>query len=279
MTSLVSIIIPTYNRQEFIKDAINCAINQYYHNIEIIIVDNCSTDNTMSVVEDFANKDKRIKYFKNNENIGPVNNWKKCIDIASGDFVKILWSDDLIEKDFISDSIKLFDNKTAFVLTGYEIQDFLSKKALYRSKFQYRNYTTKEYLKQAIVYTTIDFPLSPGCAIFRLNDLKKAFITKIQNNEGLDSTKNGAGNDLLLMLNIASYNDYNKIKCINKFSAIYRSHFGSFSVSNKLDLYYEYARLHFFISTNIKTRKFLTSYIYRLYYLSFSDKKFNIIKK
>ena len=75
---LVSIVIPVYNRELYIEDAIRSAISQTYQNIEIIIVDNCSTDSTWDILNEWEKKDNRIKIFQNDSNIGPVLNWNEC---------------------------------------------------------------------------------------------------------------------------------------------------------------------------------------------------------
>ncbi len=277
MNSLVSIIIPTFNRQDFIEDAIISAINQTYKNLEVVIVDNSSSDNTLLIIEKYAKKDDRIRYYVNNENIGPVYNWEKCINYAQGEYIKILWSDDLIATSYLEDTLAYFDENTAFVMSGYKIFDFEKKIDLYNSIFQYKNYHTLEYLKHSLIFTSYDFPLSPGCAIFRLSDIKKAFVINIYNIDGLDSKKNGAGNDLLIMLNIASEKKYSKIICINKHSSIFRAHNKSFSISDKLDLYYEYARLYFYVNCNKEIKKDLKLYEERLKLLKIKYPKYNNI--
>ena len=73
---LVSILIPVYNRERIVVRALESAINQTYKHIEIICVDNCSTDNTYSVLLEYANRDHRIKVYRQSENLGPVRNWK-----------------------------------------------------------------------------------------------------------------------------------------------------------------------------------------------------------
>lgn len=277
MNSLVSIIIPTFNRQDFIKDAILCATNQTYTNIEVVIVDNCSTDNTVLIIEKYAKEDERIRYYVNNENVGPVYNWQKCINYARGEYIKILWSDDLITNSYVEDTLTKFDENTAFVMSGYKIYDFEKKTDLYKSFFQHESYSTLEYLKHSLIYTSYDFPLSPGCAIFRLLDIKKAFVVDIHNIDGLDSKKNGAGNDLLIMLNIASDKKYSKIVCIKKHSSIFRAHTKSFSISDKLDLYYEYARLSFYNKCINRNNEDLILYKERLKFLKIKYPKYNNI--
>ena len=101
MNSKISILIPTYNREQYIEEAVRSALNQTYKNIEVIVVDNKSTDNSWMILENLAKNDSRIKLFQNDTNIGPVKNWKRCIDKATGKFCKILWSDDLIAPEFL----------------------------------------------------------------------------------------------------------------------------------------------------------------------------------
>jgi teichuronic acid biosynthesis glycosyltransferase TuaG len=68
---LVSIITPTYNSTQFIEETIKSIINQTYQNWELLITDDCSTDNTWDLLRDFAVKDNRIKIFQLDSNSGP----------------------------------------------------------------------------------------------------------------------------------------------------------------------------------------------------------------
>lgn len=104
---LISILIPAYKAQ-FLKEAINSAINQTYHNIEIIVVNDCSPEPLDKIVASFNNQ--RIKYFKNSQNIGsmdPVANWNHCLSYATGDYFALLCDDDLYEPQFIEKLLNL----------------------------------------------------------------------------------------------------------------------------------------------------------------------------
>ncbi|MBI2196487.1 glycosyltransferase family 2 protein [Candidatus Daviesbacteria bacterium] len=89
-----SVIIPTYNRSQFLKKAIHSVLRQDCISFEVIVGDNCSTDDTSKVVKSF--KDRRIKYFKNRENLGFAGNIRRCFKRAQGDFIFTLGDDDLI---------------------------------------------------------------------------------------------------------------------------------------------------------------------------------------
>lgn len=258
---LVSIVIPVYNREKFISQAIESAVNQTYKNIEIIIGDNKSSDNTWNILKEWEKKDNRIKIFQNITNVGPVLNWKECFERAKGDYIKILWSDDWMDVNFIEDTISLFDEKTAFVISNHLIINEEDKRVLYQSKYFKNEYSTKYYLCNILCLLSINYPVSPGCAIFRRNDIIESFIVNIPNSDGLDSTKNGAGNDLLLFLITAT--KYKNIRISNS-NSYFRAHNESFSMASPILIYYEWAKLYF-IQNYTKSDLFQTMMKYRYY--------------
>ena len=104
---LVSICIPNYNYGRFIEAAIKSASSQTYKNIEIIVVDNDSTDNSHKVICEL-NKNINLKYVRNNANIGMVPNFNKCMDLSVGEYLIFLSADDILLPDFVSRSLELF---------------------------------------------------------------------------------------------------------------------------------------------------------------------------
>ena len=89
-TPKVSVLIPVYNRQNLIETTVKSALDQTYQNTEIVIVDNKSTDNTWKILQALAQTDDRVKIYQNETNIGPVRNWLRCINEATGEYAKIL---------------------------------------------------------------------------------------------------------------------------------------------------------------------------------------------
>lgn len=92
---LISVIMPAYNAEETIEYSINSILNQTYQNIEILIVDDCSTDKTYEIIKDFAKKDGRIQHFKNKVNVGPYVIKNIMINKAKGKYVAFHDADDL----------------------------------------------------------------------------------------------------------------------------------------------------------------------------------------
>jgi len=97
---LVTIGIPTYNRADkYLKDAFRSALSQTYPNLEILVSDNCSSDNTEELITQLG--DSRVRYHRHDTNIGAANNFNFCVDQAKGDYFLLLHSDDLIDPDFV----------------------------------------------------------------------------------------------------------------------------------------------------------------------------------
>ena len=95
MNDLVSIITPSYNNKQFIKETIDSVISQTYENWEMIIVDDKSTDNSVEFIQEFIKDEKRIKLIILNSNIGAAMARNKALDIAQGRYIAFLDSDDI----------------------------------------------------------------------------------------------------------------------------------------------------------------------------------------
>lgn len=242
---LVSILIPTYNREKLIEETIRSALSQTYENIEIVVVDNCSTDGTFNKLLELSKVDQRIRIFQNSSNVGPVRNWKRCIDEARGDLVKILWSDDLIEPTFVEEAVPAFErDHVAFVITeAIEFDDVTGHDINHR----YRLGTSGDYPSHYLIRESLlfgDIPYSPGCAMFRTTDLKESLLVDIPNNLNADFSNLAIGNDLLIFLITASR--YPKFHFIAKPLSRFRHHSGSITDSRPdRQLYYSASKAYF----------------------------------
>lgn len=128
MEPLVSVCIPAYNNAEYILDTIDSILNQTYRNIELIVVDDCSSDNTAEVVESV--RDERVKLYRNEKNLGMVGNWNHCLELASGEYIKLICADDMIDADAIEREAKAMqENPTAnLVESDTRLVDMSGKK-------------------------------------------------------------------------------------------------------------------------------------------------------
>ncbi len=93
----VSIIVPVYNVEKYLKQALESAVNQTLNDIEIICVDDCSTDNSLNILKEYQLKDNRIKIIEQKENKGQGVARNIALDIASGEYIMFLDPDDWLE--------------------------------------------------------------------------------------------------------------------------------------------------------------------------------------
>lgn len=93
---LVSVCIPTYRGEKYIKECLNSIIVQSFTDFEVLIVDDCSTDSTFDIAREYAKQDSRIQLFQNEKNLGLVCNWNRCVELAQGEWIKFVFQDDLI---------------------------------------------------------------------------------------------------------------------------------------------------------------------------------------
>lgn len=121
---IVTIAIPTYNRaHQFLRSAIECALAQRWSPLEVIVADNCSTDDTAAVVRSYP--DSRLRYIRHENNIGANNNFNYCIRIAKGDYFLLLPDDDLIDPDMIEVCMDAANRRIDFAVirTGTRLLD------------------------------------------------------------------------------------------------------------------------------------------------------------
>jgi glycosyltransferase involved in cell wall biosynthesis len=229
---LVSIIVPVYNREDYIDDCLRSALRQIYPNIEVIVVDNNSSDSTWGIVGKIAAQDSRVRRFRNEVNLGPIRNWEQGLIEAKGVFAMFLWSDDLIAPTFVSKTVpQLEQNSDAgFVCTGLEVffDDHRYRDAGYRIGPS-GVYPCSVY-RQGVL-ADLRFSLSPGCALFRLKDLRRNLTLVIPNKQDIDLTSCGVGADLLFYLKATR--DYPMFVFIDEPLAFFRSHSGSITKASR----------------------------------------------
>jgi glycosyltransferase involved in cell wall biosynthesis len=97
----ISVCIPVYNGASYLDDCLRSVIAQTYANIEILLVDDGSTDDSISIIKKWAAQDARIRLIQNEKNLGLTGNWIKCIEQSRGAWIKFLFQDDLMRADCV----------------------------------------------------------------------------------------------------------------------------------------------------------------------------------
>ena len=121
---LISVIMPAYNSEKYTTEAIESVIRQTYTNWELIVIDDGSSDGTVCCIEGQAAKDVRIRFYKNDKNIGVSETRNKAISLANGEWIAFLDSDDIWKPQKLEKQIKLSEMRCSeFVFTGVSFID------------------------------------------------------------------------------------------------------------------------------------------------------------
>ena len=99
--ALVTICIPTYNGATFLAECLESALAQSFADLEILVVDDCSTDDTLAIAQSYAHRDQRLRVHRNTRNLGLVANWNRTVTLAGGEWVKFLHQDDRLEVECV----------------------------------------------------------------------------------------------------------------------------------------------------------------------------------
>ncbi|WP_338470681.1 glycosyltransferase family 2 protein [Niallia sp. XMNu-256] len=163
--SLVSIIIPTYNTEKYIHACIQSVLNQTYQNFEIIVVDDGSTDGSVEAVKQFDNS--RIRVYQNEKNSGPSYSRNRAIELAKGEFIAILDSDDWWDPNRLKNMMKVMNEKDL---------DLIFDNLLYIREGERSPWTT--YYKFKGITVTDDQPITPEYFVENDLGILKAIIRK-----------------------------------------------------------------------------------------------------
>jgi len=124
MQPLVSIVTPIYNKEQFVGETIETILNQTYKNWELLLINDASRDNSQKAVQEFINRDHRIKYFEFSKNKGAAEVRNYGSKMASGDFIAFLDADDLWHNSKLETQIQtLLENNVDVCFGGYEMID------------------------------------------------------------------------------------------------------------------------------------------------------------
>lgn len=161
MNPLVSICIPTYNGAAYIAEAMDSLIVQSYYNLEIIVSDDNSNDNTLEVIESYRNKTSIPIYIYSNEPKGIGVNWNNCVIKSNGAYIKFLFQDDKLDRDCIEKMINLAmsDNQIGLVYCRRRIiakeatKEFKNFKSYYGNLHKYwKDFTPTTGVLSGLIY-------------------------------------------------------------------------------------------------------------------------------
>ena len=129
---LVSVCIPAYNCEKYVSACIESVLSQTFHNIEIIVIDDCSTDATWERLQAYS--DHRLSLSRNTQNLGAEKNWNACLEQASGEYIQFLPSDDMLYPEAIAKRLAVLEvtgnRDLSFVFSARDIVNAEDKRVM-----------------------------------------------------------------------------------------------------------------------------------------------------
>jgi len=212
----VSIGLPVFNGEKFLRERIDSILKQSYSDFEIIISDNASTDSTPEICKEFLEKNKNIQYFRQEKNIGGMNNYSFVLTQAKGEFFVWAAVDDMWHEDFIKKNLMVMINNKDLVGSVSKEKIFSPSK---EDLVNLKNYSkTRKFFREKLISMRPNlYPISGSY----LEKIRKVLITRASNmlyglmrrKALLKSITNERflGDEWCVMLNVVKYGNYNEI--------------------------------------------------------------------
>lgn len=205
---IVSIGLPVYNGEDFLKYALDSLLSQTFRDFEIIISDNASTDNTPKICQEYVLKDKRIRYIRQNNNMGALWNFNFVLKQSNKEYFIWVSADDKLHPEFLEKNIDILEkNKNVVCSIGdvifsdvvnYEFKSNNETKKTFRQRYVKSTYGT--YESKVRTYLKF-FQASMMYGLYRRDKLQKSItINKIF-----------LAFDLTIILNVLKYGDFHVI--------------------------------------------------------------------
>lgn len=118
---LISIIMPTYNVEKYVEESVKCILNQSYKNIELVIVDDCSTDNTFTILQGLSKTDKRIKLYRNKSNQKICKTLNRALECVTGTYIARMDGDDVCNTNRLEIMKNYLDQHKDCALVGSQV--------------------------------------------------------------------------------------------------------------------------------------------------------------
>jgi glycosyltransferase involved in cell wall biosynthesis len=229
ITKTISVLIPTYNRKVELKKAIDSILKNNFNEIEVIVYDNCSDDGTKEMVKSYESSKIEIIYYRQKENVGPLNNWKSAINVAKGKYIHWLWSDDWVEDNFYRLMYEAVSQKsTDIAFCGVKTVCFEDDWEKNTFTYDTKNIPSMKFFKEYV--KGFKYPVSPAACL-----LRRDHCSSILNDFFVPDTKNinvneyGTGYDALMIME-GIFNSSN-VALVNKQLVNFRFHKNSISVT------------------------------------------------
>jgi len=172
----VSIGMPVYNGERFLRETLDSVLAQSFTDFELIISDNASTDDTAEISHEYARRDRRIRYFRNETNVGSSRNHKRVFALSSGEYFKWWDADDLCAPDYLQKCVTVLDEQPGVVLCypkSLIIDENSQIVRPHEDNLDIRSYSVVERFKVALFRTNL---CNPMYGLIRRDVLRKTSV-------------------------------------------------------------------------------------------------------
>jgi len=250
----VGIGLPVYNNAKYLSRTLDSLLNQTYPNITVYLSDDCSDDGTDAICKSYAKKDDRIKYFRNEENLGANGNLEKVLSLASTDYFMFARGHEILSPDHIRDCVRILEEDKKVVLS------FVTT--------QWIDETNKIISNKPIGYfDTRGFDVVTRCALVFWGRLECFYgLTRTEVMKSIRFSENIIANDLIMLLEMALIGSFAHVRSGVRYrryhysGETYRKRLQRYRTSayrqlNTIDRFFPFARLPYHLYLSVMKSK------------------------
>lgn len=158
MAALISVCIPTYNGESYLAECLDSLLSQSFTDFEVLIVDDNSTDRTALIASRYVQADPRFRLVQNTRRLGLVGNWNRCLELATGEWIKFLFQDDYLEPECLQimlEALKTTGARFAFCRREIRYQGEVDKQ--YLESYQHHQFVQEMILGKRSLFPAEEF--------------------------------------------------------------------------------------------------------------------------
>src|SRR3989338_4870705 len=206
-TPQVSIGMPVCNGERYLKDAIDSLLNQDFRGFELIISDNASTDSTQSICRGYLQKDNRVRYYKNDVDVGVICNFNKVLQLARGKYFMWAACDDIWEPSFVSSLINKLEDCPRHILAFCKFKIMNNERNTIASiNTNWTKYFDAPRFFREMYMIFIHYDSQKACIIYGL--IRREFLLKIGGFYDGHGNDHSQGCDIVTLLRLVSYGPF-----------------------------------------------------------------------
>lgn len=176
----ISICVPVYNGETYLRECLDSCFSQHYSNYEVVVCDDGSTDGSFGLINEYQTRFAKLRVYRNDNNLGLVGNWNRCLDLAKGEWIKFVFQDDYLEANALNRYVRYIKPETRLLVSRRNF--IVPQTASENVKNYYTNvvrtlentcpqdsthYSAKRISRAAMKHPVMNFIAEPSLTLFR----------------------------------------------------------------------------------------------------------------